>query len=192
MSHGNNGSNYVIVVEHDLSVLDYLSDLVCVLYGNASAYGVVTMPMSVRVGINCFLDGFIESENMRFRDQSLSFKIRDNLEEELAETQVKIFQHQYPEMTKKFNGFQLDVTSGEFSNQQIIVLLGENGTGKTTLVRILAGFEKDLVDDIPELNVSYKPQKLTAKFEGTVRELLWAKIKNPWETNILFKTHVFK
>jgi ATP-binding cassette subfamily E protein 1 len=39
---------YVIVVEHDLSVLDYLSDYICCLYGEPGAYGVVTMPMSVR------------------------------------------------------------------------------------------------------------------------------------------------
>lgn len=41
---------YVIVVEHDLSVLDYLSDFICVLYGMPSVYGVVTMPFSVREG----------------------------------------------------------------------------------------------------------------------------------------------
>ena len=44
--------NYVITVEHDLSVLDYLSDFVCVLYGKPSVYGVVTLPYSVREGIN--------------------------------------------------------------------------------------------------------------------------------------------
>ena len=41
---------YVIVVEHDLSVLDYLSDFICCLYGLPGAYGVVTMPFSVREG----------------------------------------------------------------------------------------------------------------------------------------------
>lgn len=41
---------YVVAVEHDLSVLDYLSDFVCVLYGKPSMYGVVTMPYSVREG----------------------------------------------------------------------------------------------------------------------------------------------
>jgi ATP-binding cassette subfamily E protein 1 len=40
--------NYVILVEHDLSILDYLSDFICVLYGQPAAYGVVTMPSSVR------------------------------------------------------------------------------------------------------------------------------------------------
>jgi len=38
------------VVEHDLSVLDYLSDFICVLYGSPGHYGVVTMPFSVREG----------------------------------------------------------------------------------------------------------------------------------------------
>ena len=59
--------NYVIVVEHDLAVLDYLSDFVCCLYGSPGVYGVVTLPSGVREGINQFLDGFIPSENMRFR-----------------------------------------------------------------------------------------------------------------------------
>lgn len=65
--------NYVIVVEHDLSVLDYLSDFVCCLYGTPGAYGVVTMPFSVREGINIFLGGFVPTENLRFRDEELNF-----------------------------------------------------------------------------------------------------------------------
>ena len=64
---------YVIVVEHDLSVLDYLSDYICCLYGNPGAYGVVTMPFSVREGINIFLAGWVPTENMRFRDVELTF-----------------------------------------------------------------------------------------------------------------------
>jgi ATP-binding cassette subfamily E protein 1 len=70
-----NYNNYVIVVEHDLSILDYLSDSICVLYGVPAAYGVVTLPYGVREGINVFLDGFIPTENMRFRDFSLSFRV---------------------------------------------------------------------------------------------------------------------
>lgn len=71
----NNNENYVIAVEHDLSVLDYLSDSICVLYGVPTAYGVVTLPYGVREGINVFLDGYIPTENMRFREYSLSFKV---------------------------------------------------------------------------------------------------------------------
>jgi ATP-binding cassette subfamily E protein 1 len=70
-----NYNNYTICVEHDLSVLDYLSDSICVLYGTPAAYGIVTLPYGVREGINVFLDGFIPTENMRFRSFGLSFKV---------------------------------------------------------------------------------------------------------------------
>lgn len=70
-------ATYCIVVEHDLSVLDYLSDFVCCLYGEASAYGVVTMPAGVREGINIFLAGFVPTENLRFRDEELNFKMSE-------------------------------------------------------------------------------------------------------------------
>jgi ATP-binding cassette, sub-family E, member 1 len=75
LQFGEGDRRYVLVVEHDLAVLDYLSDYICVLYGAPGAYGVVTMPHSVRLGINAFLAGFIPSENMRFRDHSLTFKV---------------------------------------------------------------------------------------------------------------------
>ena len=78
---------YVIVVEHDLAVLDYLSDFICCLYGVPGAYGVVTMPFSVREGINVFLAGFIPTENLRFRDMALTFKVSEtgDLREEVKD-----------------------------------------------------------------------------------------------------------
>ena len=36
------------------------------------------MPFSVREGINVFLAGFVPTENLRFRDEELSFKITSN------------------------------------------------------------------------------------------------------------------
>lgn len=73
--------NYIILVEHDLSILDYLSDFICCLYGEPGAYGVVTMPFTVREGINIFLSGFVPTENMRFRDDELTFHISETFEE---------------------------------------------------------------------------------------------------------------
>ena len=89
---------YVIAVEHDLSVLDFLSDFVCVLYGQPAAYGVVTMPFGVREGINIFLDGFVPTENLRFRDESLVFRISETAEEEIGDHKYARFQ--YPALTK--------------------------------------------------------------------------------------------
>ena len=170
--------NYIICVEHDLSVLDYLSDTVCVLYGVPAAYGVVTLPYGVREGINVFLEGFIPTENMRFRDFSLSFKIADNTDIVLSN---KEHTYKYPKMTKTLQDFTLTVEGGSFSNCEIVVLLGENGTGKTTLVRMLSGYKKcppnEKEFEIPELAVSYKPQTIAPKYPGTVIELLQDKLK---------------
>jgi ATP-binding cassette subfamily E protein 1 len=110
--------NYVIAVEHDLSILDYLSDFVCCLYGTPGAYGVVTMPFSVREGINIFLAGFVPTENMRFRDFELSFrvkegdtaegeggkKLKDMTEDEKKKLEElkKRADFSYPEMVKTF------------------------------------------------------------------------------------------
>ncbi|CUM46724.1 Translation initiation factor RLI1 [Debaryomyces fabryi] len=166
---------YVICVEHDLSVLDYLSDFVCILYGVPSVYGVVTLPSSVREGINIFLDGHIPTENMRFRTESLQFKLADAAEGlELDKSNAL----SYPSMEKTQGDFHLRVESGEFTNSEILVMMGENGTGKTTFCKLLAGAIKpDNGLQIPKLNVSMKPQKIAPKFPGTVRQLFFKKIR---------------
>lgn len=70
-------------------------------------------------------------------------------------------------------------------------MLGQNGTGKTTLIKMLAGVLKpdDTGIEMPRLNVSYKPQTIAPKFEGTVKDLLYTKLSSSWETP-LFKTEV--
>ncbi|WVN89562.1 uncharacterized protein L203_104787 [Cryptococcus depauperatus CBS 7841] len=170
-----NSTNYVVVVEHDLATLDYLSDFICVLYGVPGTYGVVTMPYSVREGINIFLDGLIPTENLRFRDESLTFKISETVDE----IQVpKTRRYNYPTMTKTLGGFKLKVDSGDFTESEILVLLGENGMGKTTLVQLLGGkLDPDEEKDKISLRVSMKPQTISPKFPGTVRQLLIKRIK---------------
>lgn len=173
---------YVIVVEHDLSVLDYLSDFVCCLYGKPGAYGVVTLPFSVREGINIFLGGFVPTENLRFRDESLSFKVSDTGLEGDEEAK-RFLNYKYPAMTKTQGSFQLHIEAGEFNDSEIIVMLGENGTGKTTFIRMLAGMLKpdnELEVELDEFTVSYKPQKISPKFPGTVRDLLHKRIRETY------------
>lgn len=179
------GNKYVIVVEHDLALLDYLSDYVCCLYGKPGAYGVVTMPFSVREGINIFLAGFVPTENLRFRDVELTFKVAENVHDGGggSELSTEAHNYDYPAMSVTLGKFKLDVEPGTFTNSQIIVLLGQNGTGKTTFIRLLAGLLKPDdgdADQLPQLGVSYKPQKISPKFNGTVRQLLHKKIQSSY------------
>ena len=162
---------YVVVVEHDLSILDYLSDYICCLYGTPGAYGVVTMPMSVRQGINIFLSGFIPAENLKFRQEALTFKVSEqNNENALLETSQadkdnkRVFT--YPDMTKTLGPFKLTVKSGSFKPSEIVMMLGQNGTGKTTLIKMLAGIitPDDDECEMPKLSISYKPQTIAPKF----------------------------
>lgn len=181
--------NYVIVVEHDLSVLDYLSDFTCCLYGKPSIYGVVTMPFSVREGINIFLDGFVPTENLRFRDTELVFKVSESAQEEIK----RVCHYEYPRMHKALGSFDLSIEPGTFTDSEIIVMLGENGTGKTTFIKILAGgLKPDAGDsDLPALNISYKPQKISPKSQKTVKELLMEKIFEMYR-HPQFQTDVLK
>jgi len=95
-------------------------------------------------------------------------------------------------MSKTLGNFKLTVKAGEFTDSEIIVMLGENGTGKTTFIKLLAGILKaDGEEQIPELNVSYKPQKISPKYAGTVRSLLYDKIRNSY-THAQFQTDVVK
>ena len=161
---------YVIVVEHDLSILDYLSDFICCLYGTPGAYGVVTMPYSVREGINVFLAGYIPTEQMRFRDYELNFRVsadqdRQDNERELSQEEIREkerlrkLNYVYPTCTKTLGEFKVEISEGVFNASEIIVMLGQNGTGKTTMINILAGVHKpdDETLEMPRLNISYKP-----------------------------------
>merc|ERR1712226_1262407 len=172
-------TKYVIVVERDLAVLDYLSDYICCLYGVPGAYGVVTMPASVRDGINIFLEGFIPTENLRFREEALVFKVSENASEEEVKRQHR---QNYPHMTKTMGNFHLEAETGHFSDSEILVMLGENGTGKTTFIRMMAGkLEPDSGSGvIPSLNISYKPQKISPKSQNTVQNMLHEKIRDAY------------
>ncbi|CAG7921953.1 unnamed protein product [Penicillium olsonii] len=181
--------DYVIVVEHDLSVLDYLSDFICVLYGRPAVYGVVTLPSSVREGINIFLDGHIPTENLRFRDESLTFRLAEAGEEFIAD---KDRAFAYPTMEKTMGNFHLKVEAGKFTDSEIVVMMGENGTGKTTFCKMLAGALKpDGTVSVPKMSISMKPQKITPKFTGTVRQLFFKRIKTAF-LSPQFQTDVYK
>jgi ATP-binding cassette subfamily E protein 1 len=181
--------SYVIVVEHDLSVLDYLSDYICVLYGKPAVYGVVTAPFSVREGINIFLDGNVPTENLRFREESLQFRIGEAGDDFMVD---KMRAYSYPSMTKTLGNFHLTINTGEFTDSEIIVMMGENGTGKTTFCKMLAGAIKPDGDQkVPPMSISMKPQTITPKYTGTVRQLFFKRIKAAF-LSPQFQTDVYK
>lgn len=66
-------------------------------------------------------------------------KVSDTTQE--SDGEVKSYaRYKYPNMSKQLGDFKLEVMEGEFTDSQIIVMLGENGTGKTTFIRMLVKF----------------------------------------------------
>jgi len=163
---------YVVVVEHDLAVLDYLCDYVHVLYGEPGAYGIVSLPRSARVGINVFLKGFLREENVRIRDYEIKFHIKPPERVQRPEA-VAI---RWGKLRKKLNGFELIVEEGEVYSGEVVGVVGPNGIGKTTFVRMLVGeLEPDEghIATKTGVKLSYKPQIIPREaFDGTVREVL--------------------
>jgi ATP-binding cassette subfamily E protein 1 len=159
----------VIVAEHDLAILDYLSDNICIFYGEPGVYGVVSNVHGVRTGINIYLQGYIPDENVRFRKEAIVFHEKPPaVSASSGETQL-----QWESMEKTFNGFKLVVAAGAIKRGEVIGILGANGIGKTTFVKILAGLEKtDNGEKFDWLKVGYKPQYISAEYEGTVQMLL--------------------
>ena len=176
----------VIIAEHDLAIIDYLSDQICLFYGEPGVYGIVSHVHGVRTGINIYLQGFIPDENMRFRKEAIIFHEKPpTLSHGTGETLLE-----WGEMTKTFSGFKLIVHSGSIRKGEIIGILGPNGIGKTTFVKILGGIEE--ADDgrkFGELEISYKPQYISAEYEGTVQELLMNIAKDEF-TSSWYKTEI--
>lgn len=176
-------TGYLIAVEHDLAVLDYVSDQVCCLWGKAGAYGVVTTPFGAKEGINHFIAGFIPTENLRMKEEPLTFRVPGQLDEDAAE---RLHAYEYPDLSATLvsspddeDSFNLEVSASSFASSEIVVLLGENGTGKTTLIKVLVGKVQTERGELSEqIGMSWKPQMFVPTFDGTVRELLLKKIHN--------------
>lgn len=161
----------VVVAEHDLAVLDYLSDQICIFYGKPGVYGIVSHVHSVRTGINIYLNGFIPDENMRFRKEPIMFHVKPPTRAPLSSAQML----KWSEMTKTYSDFTLKIEPGEAGAGEVIGILGPNGIGKTTFIKILAGIERPNSGQLPIeniLRVSYKPQYISTDYEGAVNDLL--------------------
>jgi len=175
-----NDEKTIIVAEHDLAIIDYLSDQICIFYGEPGVYGIVSNVHSVRTGINIYLQGYIPDENVRFRKEAIVFHEKPpTVSFGAGEMLLK-----WKQIEKTYDGFKLVAHAGEIRRGEIIGILGPNGIGKTTFIKILAGIEE--ADDgqrFGELKVSYKPQYISAEYVGTVQELLMSVAKESFSSS---------
>jgi ATP-binding cassette subfamily E protein 1 len=160
----------VMVIEHDLAVADYLADYTHILYGSPGAFGIVSKPYGVRVGINTYLEGYIKEENVRFRPEPITFSQRAKPPEK-----DKLFLS-FEGFEKSFDKFSLSTQPGNLYRGEVIGILGPNSIGKTTFIKLLAGLEKPDQGEPPgRIKLSYKPQRLVlekGRESMTVQEFL--------------------
>jgi ATP-binding cassette subfamily E protein 1 len=159
----------VMVVEHDLTLLDYVSDYIEVLYGVSSAYGIVSSVLSTKVGINVFLDGYLPNENVRFRDKKFSFDVSSSTGQFTTEN-ITI---KYPTLEKKYPNFSVTIEAGQVRKGEVLGVMGANSLGKTTMMKMIAGVEKpDLGNVNKKIKISYKPQYLSNNSDVDVVSVL--------------------
>ena len=162
-----------VVVEHDLLILDYLTDSINIFYGSCGAFGMVSGPKSGKYAINSYLEGFLKEENTRIRDKQISFNFTKNAQ--LSGNSIA----SWPDFSISFDsGFTLNVEAGRIHENHCIGILGKNGTGKTSFVRALVGeIEVEHSGKRKKLNlglkISYKPQNLHKAEDELVREIIF-------------------
>lgn len=177
----------VMIVEHDMSLLDYLSDNIYITYGEPGAYGIVSSLQSTKIGINNFLEGYIPTENIRFRDKAYKFDISSITETVLSTSSIV----QYSDIKKTLGQFSVKINAGNIQQGEVIGIVGANALGKTTFMRMLSGMEKaDVGGFDSNVRISYKPQYLNQEIEGDVRSLIYSVNNGPFE-GTLVEEHVF-
>ncbi len=180
----------VIVVDHDLATLDYISDEIQIVYGEAACYGIFSQTKAVRRGINEYMDGMLPDENIRFRSYPIRFTERPI--DRFVSKQPLL---QYKELEKHYDIFKLKVSEGTVHKGEVLAIMGANGLGKSTFLKLLAGVELSDKGVMEKLKISYKPQYLNYNIEGSVelhlRSIAGTEFDLGWyKTNILEKLNI--
>ena len=177
----------ILVVEHDLAILDVLCDLIHIVYGERAAYGIFTPPRSTRAAINAYLDGYLPEENVRIRDKPIQF-LRGRVRGEEVGSPIL----QWGDMEKTLGEFHLKTGKGEVRSAEVVGVVGPNATGKTTMVRMIAGeIEPDMGWCTMDATVSYKQQHVTTDFDGSVQDWLDTELGGRWRSGE-FHTQVIR
>lgn len=163
--------NYIFVVDHDLSILDFVTDYVHIMYGEPGCYGVISTLASTLDGINMYFDGYIPADNIRFRTEPYKLtEVKNNNDDNQLSNNIGYVS--YEDNTIEFDNFKLFVKGNTFNYEtNMIIILGRNGTGKSTYLNYL----KDTLG----FNISFKPQmnNLLLKYDN-IEELLYNEIKD--------------
>jgi len=158
----------IMVIEHDLIIFDYMTDLVNVMYGMENGFGIVSGVKAAREGVNAYLDGYLKEENVRFRDHAIKYEKAQDVK---AGSRSQLTS--WGNITKKLGHFTLTTGSGTLYRNEIIGILGENGIGKTSFMKMLAGLiNPDSGELGQKVRVAYKPQYLETSSEMTVADFL--------------------
>jgi len=177
----------ILVVEHDLAILDVLCDLLHIVYGERAAYGIFTPPRSTRAAINAYLDGYLPEENVRIRDKPIQF-LRGRVRGEEVGSPIL----QWGDMEKTLGEFHLKTGKGEVRSAEVVGVVGPNATGKTTMVRMIAGeIEPDMGWCTMDATVSYKQQHVSTDFDGSVQDWLDTELGGRWRSGE-FHTQVIR
>jgi len=150
------GDRSMLVVEHDLAILDLLADNINMAYGSPGAYGIVTSPKSTKKGINEYLSGYLETENMRIRQTEIEFEEHAPRPGSTGDVVVE-----YPDLTKSYGDgeFSLNVDAGTIRESEVLGVVGPNGIGKSTFAKLLAGRLEPTEGSVDsDLDIAYKPQ----------------------------------
>ena len=174
-----NAEKAVVVIEHDLAVLDFLADNVHILYGREGAYGIVALPRPVRTSINVFLSGEMKEENIRFRENRIEFEEHPPRHQWTGASIVD-----FPSLKKVMGSFTLETGAGNITQGEVVGIVGPNATGKTTLVKMLAGAEKPTEGEVEAtVRVAYKPQYVRADIDETVESIMFGQLGKDYATS---------